>query len=115
MLVQDALIADTGTDVIELQSQIVVDWTGYLVYSPLDDSSTTTFWNRDVLISIREFENEVKISEEYRVSCLADLVLSAGSDQVICDDVRGFLSPLDLFGLIGVQLSDLETMSDQQI
>ena len=69
MLVQESLIADTGTDVIELQSQIVVDWTAYLVYSPLDEDSTDTFWSRDVLISMREFENDVKTSEEYRVSC----------------------------------------------
>ena len=48
------------------------DWTVLLIYSPPDDADAdTNMWTKDVLISIREFEQDVLKSDEYKGTCLA--------------------------------------------
>ena len=91
----------------------MVDWTAYIIYSPLDEDSTATLWTRDVLISMREFESDIKSSDEYTVSCKADPQLST-AEEIVCD-VRAFLSPLDLFASSGSSVVNLETMTDEEI
>ena len=55
-----------------LQSQMNPDWTVLLIYSPPDDAEIdTNMWTKDVLISIREFEQDVLKSDEYKGTCLA--------------------------------------------
>lgn len=56
----------SGDDVAPLQSEIQIDWTVMLVYSPPDESSTASMWNKDVLISIREFENDIRLDDDYQ-------------------------------------------------
>ena len=85
----------SGDDVAPLQSQIQIDWTVMLVYSPPDETSTASMWNKDMLISIREFENDIRDDEDYQQICLASAALST-EIVVVCDEVGGFNSPLDL-------------------
>ena len=55
-LVKDALLTDSDADVIPLQSQLMLDWTFFLIYEPVELGSPTSFWNKDLLISLRDFE-----------------------------------------------------------
>lgn len=83
------------------------DWTVLLIYSPPDDDgSVTNMWTKEVLVSIREFEQDVLKSDEYKGTCLA---VDQG-DSFPCNP-EGFLTVLDFFE----SPADLETYTDAQI
>lgn len=59
-----------------MQSQRVTDWTIMLVYSQPEDSddSVTNMWTKKSLISIREFEKDVRLVNGFTQVCLAEPV-----------------------------------------
>lgn len=81
-----------------------------LVYSPSDETSTANFWNKDVLISIREFEDDIRLDEDYQQICLASAAESTET-KVVCDEVGGFNSPLDLIE----DPKNLENMTQEEL
>ena len=42
-----------------------------MIYSPPDDDETVNLWTRDALISVREFEKDVRQDEDYGTTCIA--------------------------------------------
>ena len=52
------------------------DWTTMLVYSLPEDSddSLTNVWTKESLISIREFEKDVKLADGFTQVCFAEPV-----------------------------------------
>ena len=55
-----------------LQSQVQQDWSVVFVYQSTNDINTgSSIWSKDVLISIRDFENDIKQDSDYKLICLA--------------------------------------------
>lgn len=93
-LVKEELAVPADGSNAVLQQTPVVDWTTLLIYDP--EGSTTNLWTKEALISIREFESDVKQMKDYDSVCLANAV-GDSIDDVVCDP-RAFSSPLDFFG-----------------
>ena len=56
MLVKDAILTDSDEDVIPLQSQLMTDWTFFLIYEPVELGDPVGMWRKEVLIQLRDFE-----------------------------------------------------------
>ena len=52
-----------------------------LVYST--PSEVDNIWTQEALIAMREFEKDVKVEDDYRLTCLAEQV-SVSKDEVVC-------------------------------
>ena len=52
-----------------------------LVYST--PSEEDNIWTQEALIAMREFEKDVKVEDDYRLTCLAEQV-SISKDEVVC-------------------------------
>ena len=110
-LAAEELIIKDDSEVTELQSQLENEWTVMFVYDlPSDDKSITNLWTQESLISIREFEKDVKKEEGYKKTCLAKPVSGAEEDVVQCV-TSGFASPLDLIP----DPSNLENLNQEQL
>ena len=110
-LAAEELIIKDDSEVTELQSQLENEWTVMFVYDlPSDDKSITNLWTQESLISIREFEKDVKKEEGYKQTCLAKPVSGAEEDVVQCV-TSGFASPLDLIP----DPSNLENLNQEQL
>ena len=67
-------------EVAPLQSQVVPEWTSMLVFSNQDEDSTANMWNKAQLIAIRNFEEKVKLLDDYKESCVATPVAGGTAD-----------------------------------
>ena len=85
-----------------------------LIYEPNEGDESESMWTKDVLISIREFEKDIKADPEYSITCYADQIPGGTPDEVDCKD-DAFQSVLDLFILSGKELTDLEDMTDAEL
>ena len=54
-----------------------------LVYSPPEATDVDNIWTKEALIAVREFEKDVKVEEDYKLTCLAEQV-SISKDDVVC-------------------------------
>ena len=52
-----------------------------LVYST--PSEEDNIWTQEALIAMREFEKDVKVEDDYRLTCLAEQI-SISKDEVVC-------------------------------
>ncbi len=111
-LAQSELVISGADEVVPLQSQANNDWTVMLVYSVEgsgEKDSTANLWTQDSLISIREFEKDVKREDDYQKTCLAEQIsekTSTTREEVRCLP-ESFTSVLNIFP----DLSKLETYS----
>jgi len=60
-----------------------------------DEKGVANLWTKDSLISIREFEKEVKALSSYKQTCLAKSKVGGSKDEIECSK-KSFLSPLDI-------------------
>mmetsp|Transcript_13451 Transcript_13451/g.18403 ORF Transcript_13451/g.18403 Transcript_13451/m.18403 type:complete len:151 (-) Transcript_13451:184-636(-) len=80
-----------------------------LIYdAPSED--VENMWTKEALISVREFEKDIKLEDGYSQTCLAEPVTPGSLDDVRCSS-KGFQSVLDLFS----DPSKLELFSQAQL
>ena len=84
-----------------------------LVYQSTDENSQN-LWTKDVLISVRNLEQDIKSDPKYQVTCKANRVLGGTIDDVECDP-NGFKSVLDIFTMQGIDLDDLDDLSESRL
>lgn len=60
-------------------------WGLMVVYTDVDYDNSSNLWNKDTLISIREYEKEAKANVLYSKSCLANQVVGGSILDVECD------------------------------
>ena len=111
-LVSKELLVSGDDEQSPLQSQAVSDWTVMVVYDapPDADNENGNLWTKESLISIREFENEMKALDGFSKMCRAEEVPDGEVDEVQCIE-SALQSPLTLLD----EPEKLEQYSQEQL